>query len=528
MLTTRSIPQALLLAGVLIAGPSCQENQPPPRVAEAASPAPPPARAAGEPIEVVEVVPGQLKVRVFSHVITSQAGPVPSWTYMSDGLLATGHKEISLTVKREPGEDERAFPREPLELYKGIHAYALRKQFVREGGSTRLAPGKPGLLRDDFHGILYTPGQRFDGVPAPGAFLTAILVTGPELEVADRYGHLRLMALLGDRYRFYPTTPWADRHRSPIVTPESMASSILSRVPVTHVQGASARLEAAPGAPPGSVDPSATIVLRVRTESAKGLLAAADRVGPKAGFGALLDLDPEADACLVWSPGQSGAHAISVPDAKGARISGNMLVIAPGADQDGGRPAEDGFGILLTDASWARLREALAGHKPLDIRGKGDLMSIRLSWVEETYTNPLDGHQYGTEGFRTYYPQGGAAPKKTGPVQATGIRFLTPEDQLEGRVEAPALIEYVKKLDALLEAELGSGTGPGYDVMVQIDLTPPHAIKTTLGARPQERAPASMGVVAGKVQALPGPAVKGPVSLQVSYKVRGGTGEALP
>jgi hypothetical protein len=517
----------LLLAGALLA--VLWSRRQPPAPVDAGVRSPP--RASGEPLEDVEIVQGKLHVRIFSHVISSEAGPVPCWTYVSDGLLASGHKEIVLTVKREPGEGERDFPRAPLDLYRVVHGYAIQKQLVSEGGSTRLDPARPGLLRDDFHAILYTPPQPLAGVSTPGPFLTAVLVTGPELEVADRFGHLRLMALLGDRYRFYPTAPWADRRRPEITRPEAMASSILARMPASHLHGASVRLEPGPG---GSLGAGAKIVLRLRQEAATELLGKIEKAGSDSAFAFSMDLDREADACLVWSPGREGLNAISMPGATGARIAGNMLLIAPQAKQDGARVAEDGFGLQLTDASWARFRAALAAREPLTLPGADDRMSFTLSWVEERYDNPIDGKAYVVpEGWRTHFP--GRAPdalaaSKTSVVKPTGIRLLTPEEQMEGRVQVKALADYLAKIDALLEAELGGDTtGPPFDLLVQLDLAPPHDAKTVIAARPSEMAPPRLSAVATRLQAIPAPPIRGgPVSLQVGYTVRGGTGERIP
>jgi hypothetical protein len=480
---------------------------------------------------VVEVVEGRLRVRVFSHVITSMTGPVPCWTYVSDGLLAAGQKEISLTVKRREGEAEGAFPRAPLDFYRTLHRLALEKRFVEEGDVTQLDPHGPGLLRDDFHGILYTPPQKLEGASTPAPFLTAVVVTEAELEVIARYGHLRFMAILGDRYRFYPTTPWADRERSPITGPEAMASSFLTRLPPVHLRGASARLEPPPGGP--TFGEGASVVLRLRAEAAKALLADIEQRGPDSAFAFSMDLDPEADACLVYSPGSRTPGAISAPGATGARISGNMLAMAPEAQEDVVRAVEDGFGMSLTNATWTRFRAALSAREPFSLEARGEGMRFSLAWIEQRYDNPFDGKAYiDPEGWRTHYPMGGglADAGKTGVVRSTGIRMLTPEHEVEGRVEVKPLVDYLGKIDAVLEAGLGGDTsGPAFDVLVLIDLAPPGTATTRLAARPSERAPNSLSAIATRIQALPPPPIRnGPVSLQVGYVVRGGTGAPLP
>jgi hypothetical protein len=152
-------------------------------------------------------------------------------------------------VKREEGETEGAYPTAPLDLYRTIHAYAAKKQVVSEGDATQLDRSHDGLLRRDLHGVLYTPGQPLAGVSVSGPFLTALLVTGPELDAATQFGHVRLMAILGEKYRFFPTAPWLDRRRAEVTQPEAMASSVLAKVQRRRLQGARVRHDAPADAP---------------------------------------------------------------------------------------------------------------------------------------------------------------------------------------------------------------------------------------------------------------------------------------
>lgn len=377
--------QALLLLLIIVGGIAAVLWWPKPKPAGddpgdgAASSPPPPLDGA---IAVVQLDPGPLAVRIFSHVIKTMAGPLPCWTYVTDGLLALGHREISLTIKREPDEEERTIFRPVLEIFSLIRAYAARKHFVNEGGYSGLDPAKSGLLRDDFRAILYTAPQPLDGVNVPGPYLTAILLTSRELEVVNRFGHLRVSALLGEKYRFYPTAPWVDRQREEITSLEKMSEGILAKFPVNYCPGVSARMEAARGA-------GGDVVLRLSRAVAKRILAGIEKLRPDSALILAMDLDPEADACFVWAPGAKEPKAISKPGGTGSRISGNFVVFVPEQERDRVRLVEDGFTVSLTNETWQKLKEAFASGDALQFDG-GDDMGFAISWIEEPSADLLN------------------------------------------------------------------------------------------------------------------------------------------
>jgi hypothetical protein len=325
------------------------------------------------------VIPGQLEVRIFAHVIPAREGPVPCWTFVSDGLLTQGQEEIAFTIKREPGEADADYPRTVLDLYRSIHAAAKQKRLVTEGGTTKLTGSAP-LVRDDLRGIVYTAWQPFTGVEAPKRALTGILVTEPELQVVERYGELRFMALLGQRYHFFPTTPWLDRKRTEITRPDAMTGTLLARFTPLRAPGTWVRRDGPPGAPGG---PESKVVLTLTDEAARQILPMLDKAGGEIAITLVVDLDPEADALLVWDPKSTGPAAISMPGAKGVHVAGNFLVLAagPGVPADMARIAEDGFGVTLSPASWAQVRAGLDARKPVDIASAGGGMGFSLRWA---------------------------------------------------------------------------------------------------------------------------------------------------
>jgi len=512
----------LVLVALILAAARWRRGDGPPPASSAA------AGTRGEPLALVDVIPGKLRARVFSHVIDAPAGPVPCWTFVTDGLLALGQKEIALSVKREPGEAESAYPRGPLALFEVVHGYAARKVLVQEGGSSQLDRARPGLLRDDLHGVLYTPSQSLAGMSAPGPYLTAILLTGPELDAAQQFGMLRMMTRLGEKYRFYPTAPWADLRRAELARPEAMADSFLGRVARLALYTASARQESAPGREGSFGGPGARVVLRLRSAARPGIDEALTKLDADEAVALLLNLDPEADAAMTWTPGQTSPSAIAKPGAKGARIAGNFVVLAPGVDRDGAQGLEDGFSVFLTRASWQKVRAALAQGQPVEVPPSGDLMAFAITWAEETYQNPVDGKAYvAPEGWHTYQPSPGAsaAPVDPGGVVAVkGIRLLQPEEEIGQRIETTSLADYIKRIDPIvMEAFGGDRQGTAFDVLVQLEITPPHQAHATVRVQPGS-GEATLPPLERRVEAVQAPEVRGgPVRFLIEYAVRGGS-----
>ncbi len=454
---------------------------------------------------------------------------------MSDGLLAVGQKELALTVKREPDEPEAAYPRELLHLYEDVFRLAGQKKIVDEGDFTRLGDEGPGLLRSDFRGVLYTPPQRLEGVTTSGPYLTAIVVTAGEVDAAATFGFVRIMALLGQEHRFFPTTPWLDRRRPEIAGPQALSSSLLAKMRRVRLKSGSVRQEAAPGGKPATLGQGATVVLRLEPEAKEELAQILAQVPPEEPVAFLVNPDPEADACMTWRPGQRAPVAIAAPGAVGARLAGNFIAFVPASGVDSGAQGiEDGFSVLLAKESWEKVRAALVRGEPITIPGAGDEMGFAVSWIGETYRNPVDGQEYvAPGGWRAYGSSSTAsavAADPNAPVQPAGITLLQDQDEMAARIAVEDLGSYVQRVHDLLRNELGGGArGAEYDILVQIEIVPLREARPSLAARPPAAAPSELESVATHLKALQPPEVHGePVRFQMAFKVWGGSGEPMP
>ncbi len=81
----------------------------------------------------------------------------------------------------------------------------------------------------------------------------------------------------------------------------------------------------------------------------------------------LTDLDPGADGCLVWEPGQTEPAAITPPGSRGSRLGRCFVLFVPEQTVDGGGLLEDGFAMSLTAPSWEAVRSALIDGQAISI-----------------------------------------------------------------------------------------------------------------------------------------------------------------
>lgn len=209
------------------------------------------------------------------------------------------------------------------------------------------AGGRSIFARDGFvhpkaRAVVYVRGIPLDGVPTPRSFLTGIVLTRGEIELAEREGQLRVLAHLGDSQRWFPTTPWLDRERPELPVVAASAAALTRPVSVAAIaaepdpikrgalfdaQSFVPRLKTRGNISEGSVvlersDEHARVILTLPRSSRAGLaqaLSASDLA-----LALTLGLDPGADAIIVWAPGiRSRERAIVAGASPGRRISGN-------------------------------------------------------------------------------------------------------------------------------------------------------------------------------------------------------------
>src|ERR1022692_2821908 len=160
--------------------------------------------------QVVEVITGKLKVKVFLHDVRADNEVIPCWTYLTDGLLTHKQKEIMFTLRRDSGQRPEDYPREFFRLFDDFFRFAEQGQIVDVGDST-LFDEKGVYGRKEFRGVGYVEPERLPGVETgESPLLAGILLKNDEAVIAWRLGLTRVVALLGKHFRYYPCPPWSD------------------------------------------------------------------------------------------------------------------------------------------------------------------------------------------------------------------------------------------------------------------------------------------------------------------------------
>jgi hypothetical protein len=337
------------------------------------------------------VVPDRLTVRIHRHDIPTAFGTIPCWTYITRGLWAVGQKEIVFSLRRLPAEEPAGFPQEPLAFFANLLQLADQGRTVDAGGHTTFRSPSGFLGRTELVGVIYLPLEPLAGVEMPerGRSLTAVLLTPEEAEMVPTLGSYRLTTRLGRTVRYYPCPPWSERNRTPVLSPQEMETSLLGKVVLAYVPGAAVRMELSPQAPftraqdgsPAGEPLGVTLRLPL---SARALFAEAlEQKKPEWAFALLTDADPEANARLVWTPGQQGMQAIAPDDSDRSGMTGGFLLFVVGGDaQEGARVVEDGFGVMVTAETGQRLHHALVNGEPLAVAAENEnVQAFHLEWL---------------------------------------------------------------------------------------------------------------------------------------------------
>jgi hypothetical protein len=403
-------------------------------------PGPSAAGPSGEPAWPVEleVVPGELSARVYLHDIESQGGPIGCWSYVSHGLAALEQPEIVLTLRRDPGEASADFPQDPLRLFATLYQLAADGRRVGPGDVTGF--GDRSFLG---HHLLYVGAQPLDGVPLPPSCLAALLITADELRAVSEFGPTRVLARMGQASNYYPFPPWADRSRPGLSLARTFEESLLSKIPraAAHdvragVEGNQIIVSALRGAWPPWQDRLAEL---------------ADDVP----LTLLTALDPTADGCLVWVPGQSTPEAITPTGSDGSRLCGCFVVFVPERSENGGRMHEDGFVVELTAASWKQLRSALIEATDVSMPAAGTAMSFALTWRDQEYVSPVDGRSYTAEGGWDAYQPTTERAQAASRVTINQVRLLTSEREMAARTSVDELAAFCQEVARCAQHTIG-------------------------------------------------------------------------
>ncbi len=405
----------------------------------------------------IEIISGSLIATIFAHDLPTADTPLPCWTFVSDGLIAHGQKEMVLTVSRSADEDHREFGAEVLKFLRTVYLLAAQGRRVDVGGFSEFASsGGPGSVR----GVGYLRPERITGVDIPLSSLAAIPLVGEEMDAVKAFGLTRVMARLGAHYRYYPCPLWWERKRPVVAAHLGDDASVLGKLAHANLPGVSGRIE------------GHRIVLRFHPTSRDALGRALGDAPPNVALALVLQPDLEADGLLIWLPGQRQMSAITPPGSRGRRLSLCFLGLAAGQAQDVGRILEDGAVVLLTEASWSHLRAAIDNGEPLTIECEEEGYSLALECIADTYVSPLDGRAYPAEGgWRTYYPRASRPRPPNGIFRVTAAVMLTSDDDLAQRASPVLLAAYTDRIVEVIQGHFGT-RGDITQLVLRVELFP--------------------------------------------------------
>jgi len=161
------------------------------------------------------------------------------------------------------------------------------------------------------------------------------------------------------------------------------------------------------------------------------------------------------------------------------------MMFVPEQAEDEGRLVEDGFGMLLTDASWAAVHSAIRAGESLSIPATKAGFGFSLEWIETGYHNPVDGLVYGDdEGWELYCPRSSGADSP-GALEVEQIVLLTGEQDLWGRVGTVAFVDYARAIEAAARHHFDSmSASTGQDLAAQFEVWQNGDVDLRVVARP--------------------------------------------
>jgi hypothetical protein len=428
----------------------------------------------------VEIIPGRLRAIIHRHKL----GERSCWTYVSDGLRVHGQKELVFTVSQAEGEADVNFPEDPLHFMVQVESFAAQRRLIDAGGLTEF--GERGLL--GFGGLAYARPQPFDGIPFDWQRLQVVPITKDELAVAKEQGLTRVLAKLGQTYRYYPYAPWCERGRASVITKETVKESLLERAPIFG--------------PPGVLASMDGDRLRVRViEAARLRIAEALGTAPvNAPLVLLCEADPEASKCLVFDRSVPGPCAIENSRKPSSRLTGSFVAFIPEQPEDGSVLLEDGFAVTLTGPTWAKIKAAFIAGDDLELEARGKTF-FELDGLDTYPGEPLESER----------------PRAIRVMRAV---LLVTEPELRERLGPEALDAFVKTIDQAVKAELAGSLDTAEGLRVNVTLRPSDGPIWRVERGSIGNPEAAVATLA-RLQKLPAPGVKGgDVGFEITFTTR--------
>jgi hypothetical protein len=467
------------------------------------------------------LIPRQLSVAIDEVGIRTASGMLPALLYTTEGLERHGQREMVFAVIRTGAPA----PGYPLTMARTVYRLAAEGRIVEPGDVSVL--GQPGVDADQrVTGYVYAAAP--EDMPSTVDFQRRPLVVVPllagETTVVQRFGHARVLTLLGAQERYYPHPWWFRPGRVPVVDDtEFRAATMLSKAPAYNV-------------------PFLRVVhvgdrLELTIEDDLEALREAIREAPDVcaflpGLATVLKT-------YVWTPGQQGPAAIVAPGGEGTTgIGCNFLLLGRGTVEPTARQVEDGFAVLLTGAMYARLQQAVDTGRPVEIglpngavstlavrlhdrpRGYGELGAVDQPAVHAgPRPSTSDGRPalgpgelYRTGELTIYHPPAPSEDRPGKPVTSHVDRgrivLLTSEEQLRRATTAAELGDFIDRARLIVDRAFTGVRHGTEELMVEFHLGPSRPVSVRIMARPEAPPRELQVVLERQLKALRPPTIR--------------------
>ncbi|MFD0581686.1 hypothetical protein [Dactylosporangium darangshiense] len=466
------------------------------------------------------LIPGELSVAIDEGGIRTAGGMLPALLYTTDGLERHGQREMVFAVART-GAPAPGFP---LTMARTVHRFAAEGRIVDAGDVSVF--GRPGVDVDErVTGFVYAdpPAALPSTVDLPRPPLVALPLLGGETAVVQRFGHARVLALLGAQERYYPHPWWFRPGRAPVLDDaEFRAATMLSRAPAYSLPFLRV------------VHDGDRLELSVSPEDLPSLQEAMREAPEVCAYLPGLAGTPKT---YVWAPGQSGPAAIVAPGGERAtRLACNFLLIVrgagaaavPGEDPQAptARQVEDGFAVLLTGAMHARLLQAVEAGRPVEIGLPGG--AVRAVAFRVADRAPAAAPQPGPDAVNALPPDlvngvpaattmaGGdlhgtarsARPAAAQDPARGRIVLLTSEEQLRQATTPGELSDFLDRARRVVYQLFAGVRHHTEELMIEFRLPPNRPVAVRIMARPIAPPRELLVVLERQLQALPPPTIR--------------------
>jgi hypothetical protein len=449
------------------------------------------------------LIPGQLSVAIDEGGIRTAGGMLPALLYTTIGLEQHGQREMVFAVARTGSPA----PGYPLTMARTVYRFAAEGRLVDAGDVSVF--GRPGVDVDDrVTGFVYAnaPADIQSTVDFARPPLVALPLLGGETAVVQRFGHARVLALLGAQERYYPHPWWFRPGRGPVLDDtEFRAATLLSQAPAYNMPFVQV------------VHDGDRLEITVAAEELPSFQEAMREAPDICAYLPGLAGTPKT---YVWAPGQQGPAAIVAPGGEpAARLGCNFVLLVRGGVEPTARQVEDGFAVLLTGAMHARLLQAVEAGRPVEIglpNGAVSVLAFKLQDAASAFdhaehhipeANSPESHS--AESHRSAI-QELHRPEihRPAPPDRGRIVLLTSEEQLRRATTPAELSDFLDRARLVVDRLFVGVRHATEELMVEFHLAPSRPVAVRIMARPEAPPKELQVVLERQLQALAPPTIR--------------------